>query len=1732
MNAVLQSRAAALLLKGLMWPLAALLAWVPADGHGQEVQPDFYREPGLYPNRDSVNQHAAEHVDPFAGALQLHFVDINIPGPAGFDLSVTRSYNSNTFINPAAEPALQSGIGWTMHFGRVLMRGATNPCVNRLPAVTYDNPVLELPDGSRQIFYGSGTSPSQWITTERWRATCLGAGTGLLVWSPAGVRYEMTHAVTELIGASVAASNYAWYARSVTDRNGNSISVNYAAAQSPRIASVTANDGRSLTFGYSGCANGQHVCSITGPNSTWSYEYQLVPNTSNRYFLTAAVRPDGTAWRYAYNGNIGPTAGSYLLNRLTYPQGGTVSYAYAFVNFSNPGNPAGGTAVVSGKSTSDGGNWSFFYTPGGFGVNDQTVVNTPAGSITYQHVGAGTVGSGNVWRIGLLLKTVVGGVQTEDYAWEANATSLSSESNSRPGNFSSKVDSQVLAPQLTNRTVTRNSTTYSTARSAFDIYGNPGQIVEAGPNGGSRTTSLTYYVDPANWILRQVDDETTVGVGAILRGWDSRGRLLSESRDGVVTSYTYHATGDVASVTKPRSLVSSYSSYLRGIPQSEAHPESVTIARVVSAAGNITSETNGENRTTGYSYDGLNRLTAIQPPLGNSTSIAYTGATQKAATRGSLSVVTAYDGFGRVSSETVGGITTTYSHDPLGRKTFQSNPSSASGTRFAHDILGRVVLLTHSDSATRAHTYTGSQVTARNERNAVTTYSYRAYGDPDKSFLMSTSAPVAAASLSIGRNGRDLVTSITQDGITRNFGYDSRYYLTSTVHPETGTTLYGRDAAGNMTSRTVGGSGATVFAYDGRDRLTTTTYPSAATPNVSRVYSRTDKLRTITTSEATRTLGYDANDNLVNESLVVAGITLSATYGYNANDQLSSITYPRSNLTVQLSPDVLGRATTVGSYVTGVTYWPNGQVNRITYGNGATSVYGQDGRLRPQSVTAQSAGTTLINSTFGYDAIGNLTSVTDSVDASYVRGFGYDALDRLTTANGPWGSGSVGYSGGGNIINMSLGTGYSLSFAYSNNRLSSTSGTRSVSYGYDVYGNVSSANSATYSYDDASNLRTCTFCAAGGTMTHRYDGGNARVSTMKAGTTTYEFWSATGLLLAEFVPAQSNALTEYFYLAGKRVAQRTGMSKDRTTTALTATPNPVELNAPATLRATVSGGAPTGAVTFRNGSTVLGSSILSGGVASLTVSFSTEGTVSLTAEYPGSAMTEGSISAAVLLSVVDSRIPTTTTLAASPSPATIEQPVTWTANVAGGATTGTVEFIEAATSLGSVALSGSTASLSQTYPQPGARQLLARFSGNATHKPSTSATVALTVGKLSSNTSLSVVPANPLAGQLVTLSATVTGSSPSGSVRFSRVTSGLRFQIADVALSGSLARTTTTLTEPVTHTIEARYLSDARHTESSASTPVPVLPSGAYGPIQSILKLRNAATEVNTPAMLSDLSSIAQATVTYVRVMSGGAHVVGITVRAGDTYDATLSRLRAGALVEYVEEDQAVRHFSSRRSATVNGAGTASVSYSFSTNPAYAPHTFSGWTLVAGGGVTVSGQLSATFSASLAVGATAQATFEASVRDVVGRNYTHRVEVTLTSRLPLALSISPSPLYGSGSGWATVTRSATATVSGGTPPYAYQWTPLEATAMSVSGASTATATFTGEVVGDWCYPLSAYGVFRLQVGDAAGASASTDLTVSFTGSPVGPPPAQCEAPWSIPYSPATLQQQRRSQPKR
>lgn len=1118
----------------IQWFVASLLLLPTRLVIAQEVIPDFYRDPGLNPNRSYVNQSFNEHIDPFTGSLQQHYVDLHIPGNGGFDLKVVRSYNSASVdpLNPATYESL-TGVGWTIHFGRVLKKN--NAICNNSNALTVsDNPVLELPDGGRQLLaFTGGTSPLM-LTTQRWRADCLLSGSGgLTVYSPDGTQYEMTQLANVGIGSPI----YAWFTTKITDRNGNFATISYASPASPEITGIATSDGRSISFSYNSLQSGElfrRISSITGADQTYNYGYQPISNLTGKYQLTSVTRPGGTSWQYAYYGNLNTSPGSYIMSQTTYPQGGTINYGYGFAYFDPQANPGYRSTVVSSKSRSAGGSWTFTYNPGGPGSLDTTTINTPGGTEVYRHIGPNYVSSGTVWMVGLLKSKTVGSVQTETYTWDKQK--ISSENFLRPGIFNLKVDmGETNAPVLAQRTIERDGATYTTTYSGFDAYGNPSNVTEAGTSGGNRSTSLTYNINTSKWIVNQLQNESFSG-GSVTRSFDGNGNMTAITRDGVQTAHSYDGQGNVSTTTFPRSLIHYYSNYKRGIPQTENQPEGVSITRMVSDAGNVTSETNGDGRTTTFGYDGLNRVTSIAYPIGTGVTISY-GSASKTATRGSLTEATIYNGFGQPISVTLGGITRTFQVDALGRKTFESDPGVSSGSTYEYDVLNRIKKVVNADSSSRTISYGAGSKSVTDERNRATTFTYRSYGNPDQQFLMGIGTPEASANVTIQRNTRDLTTQVTQAGLTRQYGYYSNYYLQTVTNPETGTTTYGRDAAGNMTSRSVGSSGTTNYTYDNQNRLASVTYPGN-TPAVTNTYNKTHKLLSATSSTGTRSFGYDWNGNLTSEDLVVDGLTFTANYAYNGLDQLSAITYPRSNTTVSYSPDVLGRPTQVSGYVNSVSYWPSGQINQISYANGTTTSYGQNARLWPSNFSTQRGSTTYISSGYSYDGVGNLTNISDSVDNTYNRTLTYDGIDRLSTVSGPWGSGTINYNGAGNITSQVFGS-TSLNYAYDgSNRLSSVSGSRAATYGYDAYGNIVSASGTAYTYDGAPNLRCINCTDTVNKIEYAYDATNHRSVITKGGFKTYEMYGSNGNQLVEYTPLPTSRLVQYIYLGGKRIAQR------------------------------------------------------------------------------------------------------------------------------------------------------------------------------------------------------------------------------------------------------------------------------------------------------------------------------------------------------------------------------------------------------------------------------------------------------------------------------------------------------------------------------------------------------------------------------------------------------------------
>jgi len=191
------------------------------------------------------------------------------------------------------------------------------------------------------------------------------------------------------------------------------------------------------------------------------------------------------------------------------------------------------------------------------------------------------------------------------------------------------------------------------------------------------------------------------------------------------------------------------------------------------------------------------------------------------------------------------------------------------------------------------------------------------------------------------------------------------------------------------------------------------------------------------------------------------------------------------------------------------------------------------------------------------------------------------------------------------------------------------------------------------------------------------------------------------------------------------------VQKASTTTALSASANPSAFGASVTFTATVTpqaSGMPTGTVTFSDGSTTLGQATVSGGTATYTTATLATGSHSISATYSGDSNFTGST--ATVLSQVVQQANTTIALNA-PSSANVNQSIALAANVASGTSgvpTGTVNFLDGSTQIGSGSLNGSgVATFSTSTLAAGTHSITAVYGGDSNFTGSTSTAASIVV---------------------------------------------------------------------------------------------------------------------------------------------------------------------------------------------------------------------------------------------------------------------------------------------------------------------------------------------------------------------------------------------------------------------
>ena len=212
------------------------------------------------------------------------------------------------------------------------------------------------------------------------------------------------------------------------------------------------------------------------------------------------------------------------------------------------------------------------------------------------------------------------------------------------------------------------------------------------------------------------------------------------------------------------------------------------------------------------------------------------------------------------------------------------------------------------------------------------------------------------------------------------------------------------------------------------------------------------------------------------------------------------------------------------------------------------------------------------------------------------------------------------------------------------------------------------------------------------------------------------------------ITAKYNGDANFTSSTSSSIAQT--VAQATTSTSISSSLNPSSYGQMVTFTAAVSpafSGAPTGTVTFFDGSTSLGTSALSGGVATLTSSATAlvAGSHSISAKYNGDSNFLASTSST--LAQIVNPAATSTTLASSANPSAAGKSITFTANVSssvGGTLTGTVNFYldGGPTPIASASLSAGTAHFSTSTLTAGVHSLTSTFaSTNSNFSGSTSA---------------------------------------------------------------------------------------------------------------------------------------------------------------------------------------------------------------------------------------------------------------------------------------------------------------------------------------------------------------------------------------------------------------------------
>ncbi len=932
-----------------------------------------------------------------------------------------------------------------------------------------------------------------------------------------------------------------------------------------RLTSIRRRGGYEQTLAYNAAGQLESVTDSYGRQLTFAY-------TNGR--LTAVTDPDGGVYRYVYDRSISYLPVPDRLIAVAQPDetpfdpddDPTVTYLYE-----DPAHPFGLTGIVDENGSRYAtyaydaeGRATLSEHAGGaeridlaYNLDGTTTVTGPLGVQTVYHFT--TIQS--LPRITLKQRLATANFPAASASFTYDANSFRTGYTDYEGTQTTYVvDARGLQTSRTEAAGTPEARTITTTwHGGFRL---PTLIVAPG-----RTTTFVY---DTNGLLtsRTVTDSTShtlpYATAGQARTWTytytATGLLASVDgpRSDVVdtTTYTYDALGNRIRVTNALGQQTEITAHDdRGLPLTIADPNGVETDLAYDPRGRLVRRTvkgaDGDAATE-FTYDAAGQIVTITRPDGTRLHYEYDAAHRVTAVANDLGERIEYslDAMGNHTAETVKSataaivLTQAQVFDELGRMLRHLGAYLGETTAYAYDANGNVL----------------------SETDPVGGIIEIAYDALDR--LVLRRAPAATTDPAEGRDAlyayddRDNQTAVTdQRGLVTSYVYNGFGEAIQQSSPDTGITVYELDPAGNRTRATDARGVVTDYAYDALNRPTAKTFPASPAEDVAYTYDDATpgvygigRLTGIADESGTTVLAYDARGNVALDRRSIGGVVHETRYAYDLADNLARIHHPSGRI-VAYERDSLGRVSAITlqddaaaapvTVASDIAYHPFGPVASLTFGNGVTVAYAYDQDYRLTDIDVTDGVTPVQDLTLAYDLAGDITAITDNLDAARSQSFGYDARHRLTTATRGTETLDYGYDDVGNRLDRLNGVAETYSYAPDSNRLQSvaeTVGATTRTLTHDLAGNITDDTTTggadyDFAYNGANRLALVTLNGVADTE-YRYNALGQRVAKAAPGgaDTRHFHYDRAGRLIAESDGAGA-FLAGYIYLDGLPVAQ-------------------------------------------------------------------------------------------------------------------------------------------------------------------------------------------------------------------------------------------------------------------------------------------------------------------------------------------------------------------------------------------------------------------------------------------------------------------------------------------------------------------------------------------------------------------------------------------------------------------